>query len=374
MIRNQTCSCQTRLPTVLTARPARHGSSCCILCVQHWQVVTGQSVVIMSPGPIKAAWNHCITTCNCFVMLWSSAGLLHCHSIQAAAVAAMQASCSFPGFTFKSGFLPTITLPRGHHNLADNPVHLLSLPYKPVAHEENSLPPKPFANMSATAAACTADAACGMFTSGGYIIGAYRISDEAGSTKKTAKEADIITWKPISYCTWSCCGTWVADGLIAHLLQPVPVTSAQSKGIEKLNAKELPQDTELQYTLKPNLLHTVCAGKAGTQENNRWGMNATRGFSCPSHCPVACCKQLANTSDPDRNFMGQFHFSQCSGTVCSGCGYIGNTAYPSNVANILLRRYVREAALHSAGGLPANRSGCKPGGSPSANRGVPSLC
>lgn len=294
------------------------------------------------------------------MMLLSIAGLLHCHDVQAAFAAATQAGCSIPGFIFKQNQVPAATDPPFDPDSASglliNPVHLYTLPYKRGGG--GSQAPKPFADISATAAACTANAACGMFTSDGYIIGAYRTSVEAQYTEKGSTEADILTWQPMYYCTWPCCGTWVADGLKTKLLQPVPLTPSQ--GVESLTSDQLPEDTDSGYTMNSRyLLRDVCASQPNASD------------TCPLRCIVACCKQIAS-NDLHHDHMGKYHFSQCSGTVCHGCEFYETSVAPSNVETILMRPFVREVSQQSAGVPQRTKSGCKHDGSP--RRGVPTLC
>jgi hypothetical protein len=97
-------------------------------------------------------------------------------------------NCNMPGFTFKQG-----QLPHDRHHHADSPVIIYTLPYQ----RSGTPAPEPFATLAATAAACQEDAACGMFTSSGYIVGAYRLADDKRSFKT---ESDILMWQTLYNC------------------------------------------------------------------------------------------------------------------------------------------------------------------------------
>jgi hypothetical protein len=97
-------------------------------------------------------------------------------------------NCKMPGFTFIKG-----QLPHDRHHHAESPVIIYTLPYR----RSGTPAPKPFATLAATSAACQEDAACGMFTSSGYIVGAYRLAD---GEKSFETESDILMWQTMYDC------------------------------------------------------------------------------------------------------------------------------------------------------------------------------
>lgn len=121
---------------------------------------------------------------------------------------ATSGSCDVVGFTFKQG-----QLPHDRHNSHHSPVVLYTLP-----HEEHSMtPPRPHSSRTEAAAACQTDVACGMFTSDGYIIGAYRIENDIKRSRNPFNtEPDIIDWKTMHYCSgtyWVECESVIWESL-----------------------------------------------------------------------------------------------------------------------------------------------------------------
>lgn len=103
--------------------------------------------------------------------------------------------CSLPGFYFKEGQLPL-----DRHHSDQSPVILLTLPYKPTRWLFKSQKPQPFESVAATAAACQANNACGMFTSSGYVVGAHRLKNDPHVRKKFDRRSDIIKWHTMHNC------------------------------------------------------------------------------------------------------------------------------------------------------------------------------
>jgi hypothetical protein len=61
--------------------------------------------------------------------------------------------------------------------------------------------PKPYTSLAATAEACQADPACAMFTSDGYIAGAYRIKEGLKPASEVSDRAsDVVQWRKMHYC------------------------------------------------------------------------------------------------------------------------------------------------------------------------------
>jgi hypothetical protein len=214
-----------------------------------------------------------------------------------------------------------------------NPVQLYTLSSTAGSNRNpvtNAIIPAPLADKAAAFAACEADAACRLVTSDGYIIGAYHTPAQASQKEQqTDSEGDILQWQPMYYCTWDCCGTWVADGLIAELLQPLNKAA---------NTPKLPKDSGgIAEELTLELSTTVCFGKPLPQIDGEEAPAPPGSLWCPKRCLTACCKQLASGN----KYMGMFFFSQCSGGVCRLCGYHARGPGAASSASVLQRQYVR---------------------------------
>lgn len=220
--------------------------------------------------------------------------------------------------------MPSTVSPWSHNG----PVQLYTLPHTPRSGGNNGIIPTPQDSLPATVAACEADAACAMFTSDGYTIAAYRRTTLP--PRQISSESEFLQWQPMQYCTWACCGTWVADGLIPYLLQPVPDTpGANNVRSGPINLQT--RDADGAYSLDPELRTTTCVGKAPP------GRKREGSPGCPKRCLTACCKQL----DSGDTNMGAFFFSQCSGPACAGCRYYNQVVASQQVGNVLMRQYVR---------------------------------
>jgi hypothetical protein len=169
-----------------------------------------------------------------------------------------------------------------------------------------------------TAAACAANLSCVMFTSDGYLIGAYRSPADADSMLAAIDQeqqgSGPLEWVPMDYCSGKCCGTWVADGLVQQLLTPVnssssSIGSSSSSGLQRVGEEELPTDSHpgLSVLMDERGLQALCDNRTA---------NATDGQAqpllCPRRCAVACCARYAQgVRALDRQL-----FQQCSAGVC----------------------------------------------------------
>jgi hypothetical protein len=319
-------------------------------------------------------WPRCFAGSTLCCPAHVPAGLAQTLAVTSSPTAALQGSagadCSVPGFTFRPNVVPSLAKPLGR---LQNPVQLYTLPYTPPkdgSSGTNSIMPAPLANLPATVAACQADAGCGLFTSDGYIIGAYRTLSDP-NRELVSREADIFKWQPMHVCTSACCGTWVADGLIPSLLQPVPKTPGTN--VRTIQESKLPTDGLTQYELNPELRTTACIGKPPPKSVLLGGAAASPPGSpeCPQRCLTACCKQLTSGD----TIMGNFFFSQCSGEVCKLCGYSNSAVAGWSPMNVLMRQYVRDksrgpAAAAGVGGV----TNCRKTSGGTAAAGSSNLC
>lgn len=109
-----------------------------------------------------------------------------------------QANCKVRGYTFRLNKVPALKEVPPSFNLKEvppsfNPVHLYTLTSTAAGSFRNPGPvtevfPARFADKAATLAACEADAACGLFTSDGCIIGAYRRNVPKGQRTERAED------------------------------------------------------------------------------------------------------------------------------------------------------------------------------------------
>jgi hypothetical protein len=115
----------------------------------------------------------------------------------------------------------------------------------------------------------------------------------------------------VVYAGRGCCGTWVADGFVSQLLQPV--TSSQ-RNSHLVDSMDVPIDDKVGalHRLNPALRETVCAGRPDLYTSNignKRGVPAT----CPKLCSTACCGMLKD----EENFLRYHHFSQCTPKDCA---------------------------------------------------------
>jgi len=185
------------------------------------------------------------------------------------------------------------------------------------------------------------------------MIGAYRWPKDVVSVnaqiKKERQSGGPLAWVRMDYCSGSCCGTWVTDGLLQQLL--VPATSSP----EPTDVFNLPTDY---YSSKASMdeakMAIFCqnraAGGRGVQpqtvsrriNNTKTGTSGAKQ-ACPQHCRMACCARFAaGVSDFDRQV-----FSQCSESACAdACDLLPPpkgpvTAAASAVAAVLKMEYLR---------------------------------
>lgn len=181
--------------------------------------------------------------------------------------------------------------------------------------------PVPLATLSATAAACDAMDACVMFTSDGYLVGAYRpVRDVTDLPQMLQVERRLgpWQWRPMRYCAGSCCGTWLSTSFDAKSLD-VPATKAQAQAGRAVNAPASTAppgggaESDVPRLYGVDGLGEDCAAMRAGQVSSS---------TCPTHCQVACCA----LEDADRSGYVQMlrhRFWQCSELTCAeaSCGF-----------------------------------------------------
>jgi hypothetical protein len=143
--------------------------------------------------------------------------------------------------------------------------------------------------------------------------------------------APLVFWGALVVCAGrGCCGTWVADGFVSQLLQPV--TSSQ-RNSQLVDSMDIPIDDEVGavHKLNPALRKTVCAGRPDLYTSNMPMIGTTRGVpaTCPELCSIACCGMLKD----GEIFLRYHHFSQCTPKDCASedCLF-STTLFPQTAA------------------------------------------
>uniref|UniRef100_A0A383W3C7 Leucine-rich repeat-containing N-terminal plant-type domain-containing protein n=1 Tax=Tetradesmus obliquus TaxID=3088 RepID=A0A383W3C7_TETOB len=218
--------------------------------------------------------------------------------------------------------------------------------------------PSPLATLAETAAACDALDACVMFTSDGYLIGAYRpVEDVKVLTKllEIEKRLGPWQWRAMRYCSGKCCGTWVSTGFDAASLAVAAVNQSQVQAGGSTKASSAPPSGEsalhdAYYSVDPSS-ERCAAMRAGDAS----------GFTCPPRCRVACCAK--EDAPHDLVSLSSHHFWQCSVQAClRSCGFqlikaqaVSGPYTPKTVALYLAQK---------SKGMPAKTAGTsKSGGS-----------
>lgn len=264
-------------------------------------------------------------------------------------------SCAVVGFSLYPKQLPQM-LSAPTSKMAAVTLHTLSLP--------GDYSPTPLPSLDASAAACRSDPQCLMLTSDGYMIGAYRWPEDVASVnaqiEKERQSGGPLAWARMDYCSGSCCGTWVADGLLQQLL--LPATSSP----EPTDTFDLPTDfyggktgTMDQTKMAIFCQNRAAAGRGVQPQTVSGRTNSTKASAgspkqaCPQHCRAACCARFAaGISDFDRQV-----FSQCSKSACAdACDLLPPrepgpiTARASAVAAVLKMEYLRASTAVPASG------------------------
>jgi hypothetical protein len=250
-----------------------------------------------------------------------------------------QLDCTVQGFSLRRMQVP---ITKSIHHI----IGLYSLPYVEDRNRQ-SVPPKRLSSWQTAAAACRDQPECAMYTSDGYLISAYRISESPHNhnTSSPQAEADLFDWQAMMFCPSACCGTWVADDLVQQLLVPVPRPSrnatigSMQNGLKvtSLYKTDYPKDSVETVLLDAEMRSTACNGMPF--KNNNGQIMETVPAACGQTCYVACCKQLIGGNQ----LMGWHHFSQCSASSCLPCGFqTTRWGMAHSVNTFLLRPYLAE--------------------------------
>jgi hypothetical protein len=223
------------------------------------------------------------------------------------------ASCNVAGYELKVRQLPREL---GWQDDADQEVLLYTI--QPPSSLAKA--PFPLATLTETATACDALDACVMFTSDGYLIGAYRSVTNATALRRQLeleKRLGPWQWRTLRYCSGKCCGTWVSTGFDAKTLagaKAQPQVQPSSPGNASAAAEAPGGGAEAaefpSYGLDPSRSQRCAAMRAGDVSS----------FTCPPRCRVACCAQEDAVYGSVE--MSHHHFGQCSVQACKrSCGF-----------------------------------------------------
>lgn len=179
--------------------------------------------------------------------------------------------------------------------------------------------PFPLASLAQTATACDALDACVMFTSDGYLIGAYRYATNITvmtELLEAEKRVGPWQWRTMHYCPGECCGTWVSTG---YSTTPLAVAVAQSHtpASSAMGAFTEPSGGPGLIGLVDSSMERCAELRAGVVSS----------FSCPQRCRVACCAEadvqhLSAGMIPTAPMVSSKYFAQCSVGACSkSCGF-----------------------------------------------------
>jgi hypothetical protein len=167
-----------------------------------------------------------------------------------------------------------------------------------------------------------------MFTSDGFLIGAYRSASTANAfNAAVAREQQgggALSWVPMQYCAGRCCGTWVATDLEQLLLTPAPDTvnnTANSTLQLGPDEKDITPSVSGSFSFDALVMPRFCtlARKA-----SQFTAASSQQLHCPRRCQVACCADFARGK---RMFDSHNDFEQCAPNPCAyRCSLPGNAS------------------------------------------------
>lgn len=191
-----------------------------------------------------------------------------------------------------------------------------------------------------------------MFTSDGFLIGAYRVppinASQWQEIAKIEKQQGWVTWKPMAYCSGSCCGTYMVQKLnlsiqssqLAQVAeQPVMEVPDPGRSAPVVLAELTPTST-CTFVLSPVVLSSF---------QWDWGYNAsmlvinsTKLLNCPQRCKVGCCALVSTHQSKDsRELSVEWGDSldpglhQCNRALCEDCGFDATSVASTNVQDRL---------------------------------------
>jgi hypothetical protein len=285
--------------------------------------------------------------------------LLAAAAAQAPGRSSQPAECTLAGFVLKQRQLPR-TLS------SQNAAVVYTL------HNKDTAQLLATPDAAATAAACNHTAACAMFTSDGFLIGAYRSASTVdafnAAIASEQQGGGPLSWVPMHYCAGRCCGTWVATDLEQLLLTPAADTGNNTGNSSlQLGPEEedkTPSDSG-SFSFDAQVMRRFCpltiiaslfpsASPPQQQQQQH----------CPRRCYVACCAKFVRGQ---RRFDSHNDFEQCAPYPCAdGCSLPGNASAvigkgitlprASLAMDVLKRQYVRAVTAQNSSTPPLSNA------------------
>jgi hypothetical protein len=224
--------------------------------------------------------------------------------------------------------------------------------------------PFPLGSLAETAAACEALDACVMFTSDGYLIGAYRPVTSVSEMKtmlELEKRLGPWQWRPMRYCPGKCCGTWLSTGFDAKSLAAVAASAqAQLGNTKNVSVPDQPPGV----TAEPND-YTSAAVDPSSERCAAMRAGAASSFTCPPRCRVACCAK-EDVGYFSQVKMSNHAFWQCSVHACKrSCGFeltiaaaVTGPYTPKTVALYLAQKSKGKPAKAGGARISGGSGGC----------------
>jgi hypothetical protein len=220
------------------------------------------------------------------------------------------ASCGVAGYVLKARQLP-IEL-SSQRDVSQQVLLYTIKPPNAMSRESFGL-----GSLAETSAACDALDACVMFTSDGYLIGAYRSVTNVTELKKMLELEQQLgpwLWQPMTYCPGKCCGTWASTRFDTETLAAVGAsTQAQPGSSQNASALARPPGVASEGAFSPYGVDPSSERCAATRAG------AASSFTCPPRCRVACCAEEGVYFAVK---MSNHPFWQCSVQACMrSCGF-----------------------------------------------------